>query len=132
MGKAIGLGGVFIQFKGNEQEVKDWYQKMLKLDMSEYGTGFTSGEQLMILTFSKSDSQSSMLNFRVDDITSIVNDLKQENVTIISDITEYPYGKFATFSDPFSNVIELWEANEEEYKKMVLSEIEKYKKTHLN
>ena len=40
MGKIIGLGGVFLQFKGDKQKVQDWYETYLKCDMSAYGTGF--------------------------------------------------------------------------------------------
>ena len=42
------------------------------------------------------------------------------------DIVIYDYGKFAHFTDPFGNYIELWEPNVEVYKKMVKSEIEDY------
>ncbi len=128
MGRVVGLGGVFLQFKGEEKELKDWYQKHLKLDMSDYGTGFIDGEQLTLLTFKRNSSQSPYVNFRVDNIKEIIAYLKAMNISIISDIKEYPYGDFAQFEDPFNNVIELWEPNIIEYKKMVLNEIDNYNK----
>ncbi len=42
------------------------------------------------------------------------------------EIHDYDYGKFAQFEDPFGNIIELWEPNVENYKKMVLKEIESF------
>lgn len=130
MGKAIGIGGVFIHFKGDSKEVFDWYEKYLGLEFSAYGSGFLSGRQLMVLTFKRDDDPNMpYLNLRVDDITSIIDKMKEDKVEIISDVVDYDYGKFATFKDIFGNVVELWEANPEEYIKMVEKEIESYKVT---
>ena len=133
MGKAIGIGGVFIHLKGEEKELFDWYEKHLGMDFSSYGSGFTTGKQLMIISFKRSDNPKlPLINLRVDDIESIINDLKNEKIEIISDITDYDYGKFATFIDPFDNPIELWEANEEKYIEMVKKELEDYKTNRSN
>ena len=128
MGKAIGIGGVFIHFKGESKEIFDWYEKYLDMDFSAYGSGFLSGNQLMVLTFKRDDNPlMPFINLRVDDIESIISIMKKDKIEIISDITDYEYGKFATFKDVFGNVVELWEADEEEYIKMVEKEIENYK-----
>ncbi len=100
------------------------------MDFSAYGSGFVDGNQLMVLTFKRDDNpQMPYLNLRVDDIQTIIDTLKRENIEIISDITEYDYGKFATFIDPFGNAIELWEAYPEAYQELVKDEINKYKKS---
>ncbi len=128
MGKAIGLGGVFIHLKGESKALFDWYEKFLELDFSAYGTGFVHGSQLLVITFKRDDNPNMpYLNFRVDNIASIIDHLKKEKVEILSDIQNYDYGKFATFKDPFDNVIELWEANEEEYRRLVEIELKNYK-----
>jgi predicted enzyme related to lactoylglutathione lyase len=128
MGKAIGIGGVFIHFKGESKEIFDWYEKYLDMDFSAYGSGFLSGNQLMVLTFKRDDNPlMPFINLRVDDIEDIILRMKKDKVEIISDITDYEYGKFATFKDIFGNVVELWEADEEEYIKMVEKELENYK-----
>lgn len=128
MGKAIGLGGVFIHLKGESKALFDWYEKFLELDFSAYGTGFVHGSQLLVITFKRDDNPNMpYLNFRVDNIASIIEHLKKEKVEILSDIQNYDYGKFATFKDPFDNVIELWEANEEEYRRLVEIELKNYK-----
>src|SRR5690554_4983687 len=128
MAKVIGIGGIFAHFKGETKSLYDWYEKNLGLDFSAYGTGFISGEQLMVLTFKRDDNQDMpYLNFRVDDIKALMNHLKSLNTEIISDIKDYDYGKFATIRDPFGNPIELWEADHEAYKALVEQELNQYK-----
>jgi len=129
MGKAIGIGGVFIHFNGDSKELFDFYEKYLGMDFSAYGSGFLEGSQLMVLTFKRDDNPNMpYINLRVDHIKEIVDKLKNDNIEILSDIKDYQYGKFATFKDPFGNVIELWEAQREAYIKMVEKELESYKK----
>jgi lactoylglutathione lyase len=130
MSKIVGLGGVFLQFKGDEQKLKDWYQKQFELDMSDFGSGFIEGEQLTLLAFKRESDFIPLVNFRVDHLKEVIQDLKDQNVEIISEPKEYPYGYFAQFRDPFDNVVELWEPYIEEYKKMVANEIVNYKKKH--
>lgn len=128
MAKAVGIGGVFLQFEGEEKAVLDWYEEQLGLSMTSYGTGFIEGEQLVLLSFKRNDNLNSpYINIRVDDIDSLINKFKSQGIEIISDIQEFPYGKFAQFKDPFTNVIELWEPYVEEYKNMVNKEVKDYK-----
>lgn len=94
--------------------------------MSEFGSGFITGEQLLLITFKRKDGQTPLCNFRVDNLSSIICTLKENNIKIVSDIESYKYGDFATFEDPFGNVIELWEANSIEYRAMVKKEITDY------
>lgn len=130
MAKAVGLGGVFIHMEGDLKELFDWYEKYLGLDFSAYGSGFLEGPQLMVLTFKRDDNPlMPYLNLRVDDIKVIIDRMKENKIEIVSDIADYPYGKFATFKDPFGNVVELWEADHDAYVKMVRDELEKYQKS---
>jgi len=128
MAKAVGIGGVFLHFEGDEKEVMDWYEKNLGFDMTPYGTGFTEGTQYVLLSFKRRENSTSpYLNIRVDDIDAIMSNLIEQGVEVLADTKEYPYGKFSQFRDPFGNAIELWEVYEEEYVKMVKEEIEKYR-----
>lgn len=130
MAKVIGIGGIFLQFKGETKLVHDWYEQHLGLPMSQYGTGFIEGDQLMLVSFERTASDKMpLLNFRVDDVRTMIEHLKAEGCKILSDVVEYPYGLFAGFEDPFGNYIELWEAYTEEYKRMVQDEIVRYKLT---
>ncbi len=50
-----------------------------------------------------------MINYRVEDLAALLEELKKENVTIVDEIAEYDYGKFIHIMDPEGNIIELWE-----------------------
>lgn len=120
MANILGIGGVFLNFKGEPKDVRNWYENILKLNMSPYGTSFIEGEQLSLVSFSRTGKKTDpYINFRVDNIDELVDELKSNNVQITSEIKEFSYGKFAQFVDPFGNYIELWEPYVDEYRKMV-------------
>jgi predicted enzyme related to lactoylglutathione lyase len=50
-----------------------------------------------------------MINYRVEDLAALLEELKKENVTIVDEVAEYDYGKFVHILDPEGNIIELWE-----------------------
>ena len=125
MAKVTGVGGLFLDFKGEKEELHRFYKEYLGLDMSEYGSGFIEGEQMMLLSFKREDENGLLINFRVDDLDEIIKTLRESGLTT-DEIADYDYGKFAHFIDPFGNNIELWEPNAENYKAMVRKEIEKY------
>lgn len=127
MGKAVGIGGIFLHFKGDEKELFKWYEANLGLNMSPYGTGFIEGEQLVLLSFKRSGETGPYINFRVDNISELMVKFKSEGLRVVQEIQSFDYGKFSQVEDPFGNVIELWEPNVEVYKKMVRKEIDEYK-----
>ena len=92
MAKAVGIGGVFLHFEGEEQAVMDWYEKNLGLDMTPYGTGFIEGPQYVLLSFKRGDKPNTpYLNLRVEEIDTLIGNLKEQGLKILSDVTEYPY-----------------------------------------
>ncbi len=129
MGRAVGIGGVFLHFKGDLEAVLKWYEEELGLDMTEYGTGFITGEQLCLISFKRGsdDDNTPYLNFRVVGIEELILNFKNKGLLILMDVEDFSYGKFARIVDPFGNVIELWEPIEDEYRKMVAKEIKDYK-----
>lgn len=50
-----------------------------------------------------------MINYRVDDLVALVEELKKEGVTIVDQIETYEYGKFVHILDNDGNKIQLWE-----------------------
>jgi predicted enzyme related to lactoylglutathione lyase len=59
-----------------------------------------------------------MINYRVNDLTALVGELRKEGVTIVDTIATYDYGKFVHILDAEGNKIELWEPNDVVYEKM--------------
>lgn len=132
MKKATSIGGIFFRSRGPEK-TKVWYQKHLGLNIGEYGTnfewrhaeqpdqkGFTLWSPFARDTdyFGASD-QDFMLNFRVDDLEALVEELRAEGVKITDDIATYDYGKFVHIIDADGRQIELWEPNDDYYDKMI-------------
>jgi predicted enzyme related to lactoylglutathione lyase len=50
-----------------------------------------------------------MINFRVRDLSALLESCRSANVQIIGEVEEYDYGKFGWIMDPEGNKIELWE-----------------------
>ncbi len=50
-----------------------------------------------------------MINFIVEDLSGLLEILKQEGVEVVGDPTDDEYGKFGWIIDPEGNKIELWE-----------------------
>lgn len=48
-----------------------------------------------------------MFNYRVEDLSLLLNKLKEKGVAVIGEIEEYDYGKFGWVIDPEGNKIEL-------------------------
>ena len=122
MKKVTGIGGVF--FKSDDpQAMNEWYAKNLGLTTSAYGTTFEWREaddpskkgSTSWSTFPQDtkyfnpSAKPFMINYRVEDLVSLVEELKKSNVTIVDEIAEYDYGKFIHILDPEGNIIELWE-----------------------
>lgn len=122
MTKVTGIGGVFI--KANDPKaLAAWYDKHLGLALGEHlyqsfewVNENPSAPGNTVFSFFKKESKhfdpstsSFMINFRVKDLKSLIEELKKEGVTIVGDIMEESYGKFGWIMDPEGNKIELWE-----------------------
>lgn len=120
--KVTGIGGIFFKSK-NPNESKEWYGKNLGLAISEYGSSFefrnaNRPDEINYLSwspfsedtdyFSPSEKEF-MINYRVQNIVGLVEQLKTNGVTVVDEIETYDYGKFVHIMDPEGNKIELWE-----------------------
>ncbi|XZF15502.1 VOC family protein [Chitinophagaceae bacterium MMS25-I14] len=126
MKKVTGLGGVFFKCE-NPKDMNEWYAKNLGLPVTDYGAAFewrhaddpSKKGTTAWSTFPQDtkyfnpSARPFMINYRVDDITALVDELKKNNVTIVDEITDSDYGKFVHILDPEGNIIELWEPKEE-------------------
>ena len=50
-----------------------------------------------------------MINYRVENLELLVEQLEKEGVTIVDKIETFEYGKFVHIMDMEGNKIELWE-----------------------
>ncbi|MAQ17961.1 MAG: hypothetical protein CMN30_24585 [Sandaracinus sp.] len=53
-----------------------------------------------------------MINYRVDDLRALVDQLAGAGVPLVKGIDEEPNGLFAWVMDPEGNKVELWEPHE--------------------
>lgn len=60
-----------------------------------------------------------MINYRVENIEALVDELKRDGVNIVDEIETFEYGKFVHIFDIEGNKIELWEPDDNEYDKIV-------------
>lgn len=136
--RVTAIGGIFVK-SNNPQALREWYHNHLGFQTDQYGTSFEwrkadEPESLGYSVWStfKQDTdyfapskKEFMLNFRVENLTWLIEELKKEGINIIGEIQEYEYGKFAHIIDPEDTKIELWESNDEEYAKMLDNNITK-------
>jgi len=50
-----------------------------------------------------------MINYRVENLEALVEEIKKNGVTIVDTIESYDYGKFVHILDAEGNKIQLWE-----------------------
>jgi predicted enzyme related to lactoylglutathione lyase len=120
--KVTGIGGVFF-FSEDPSGTRDWYRDNLGLETNEWGSTFEfrnsdRPEEINYLQWSpfkmndpyfEPSTKPFMINYRVQHIEILVEQLKERGVTVLDEITEYEYGKFVHIMDPEGNKIELWE-----------------------
>ena len=122
MKKVTGIGGIF--FKCDDPNaVKEWYNQHLGLEAGPYGASFewidANNPENKGITQWNVNSQAAklyepstkdfMINYRVDDLEALVQELKNGNVTILDEIATYDYGKFVHILDLEGNKIQLWD-----------------------
>lgn len=129
--RVTGIGGIFFKCK-DPKKMRDWYKDHLGLNTNEYGAvfewyqgsdnskkGFSQWSPFSEKTkYFQPSEKDFMINYRVQNLEKLVEQLKKENVTIVDKIETYEYGKFVHIMDMEGNKIELWEPNDIEYEKL--------------
>ena len=121
--KVTGIGGIFF-YSENIEKTKEWYTKNLGIEINDWGSSsFESRnidhpEQVDPLQWKpfKKDSdyfapskKEFMVNYKVQNLEALVNQLKANGVTILDEMVTYDFGKFIHILDAEGNKIELWE-----------------------
>lgn len=122
MKKVTGIGGIFFKCK-DPNKIKEWYKTHLGLNTNDYGASFEWREDSdstkkgstqwspfpETTKYLEPSNKEFMINYRVENLEALVEELKKEGITIVDKIESYDYGKFIHIMDPEGNKIELWE-----------------------
>lgn len=123
MAKITGIGGVFFKGKGDHKELAAWYNKHLGMPMESWGGTILRWPEdtaedggLTVWTTAAADTKwfspsgsSFMINYRVDNMDEMIEQLKSGGIEIIQGPESHENGKFAWIIDPDGNKVELWE-----------------------
>ena len=99
MKKVTGIGGVFFKCKDPEK-MKDWYKTHLGLNTGPYGASFewyqeADGKKKGLTQWNpfkettkyfEPSPKEFMINYRVDDLEALVEELRKNGVTIVDSI----------------------------------------------
>jgi predicted enzyme related to lactoylglutathione lyase len=117
--RVTGLGGIF--FKAEDpKKLKGWYQEHLGVEMVFKWKDLGDPDATVPAstawcpfkkdtTYFSPSEKSFMINYRVKNLTELLEALKEEGVTVVGEVQEFSYGKFGWIMDPEGNKIELWE-----------------------
>ena len=125
MKRVTGIGGVFFK-SADPQKLKAWYQQHLGFEAKDAVTfewrELMEPERIGLTVWSPfphdtkyfAPSQSPfMINYRVENLDWLLEQLRAEGVQVDERIEEHEYGRFAWATDPEGNRIELWEPPKE-------------------
>jgi len=118
MERVTGIGGFFFRSQ-DPGALARWYEERLgigRVPESEDQTPWRQEAGDTVFAPFEQDSQmigppehTWMLNFRVDDLDAMVEQLRAAGETVNVDPTRYSYGLFAELRDPEGNGIQLWQ-----------------------
>lgn len=123
MKRVTGIGGIFFHAK-DPGALRTWYKTHLGIDVQSWGgAAFTwedaHGNPIKGTTawsigsadgdhFAPSKSPF-MVNYRVDDLTALLQALRAEGCNVLEKTDDSEYGKFGWVIDPEGNKVELWQ-----------------------
>ena len=118
MAKAVGVGGVFLRAR-DPQALSAWYAAHLGIPSQDGGSLAFDGPEatgMTVFAHFPSDTryfgdgeQQAMVNFRVDDLETLLAQLEAAGTRIDPHREDYAYGRFAWIWDPEGNRVELWQ-----------------------
>jgi catechol 2,3-dioxygenase-like lactoylglutathione lyase family enzyme len=116
--RVTGIGGFFFRAK-NPAALGGWYKTHLGIDLvpTDYNQSSWSQEAgpTVFAPFEQDTdyfgdkAKPWMLNFRVQDLDGLVDQLRRASIEVTINPEKYPNGRFARIHDPEGNPIELWE-----------------------
>ena len=120
--RVVGIGGVFLRSK-EPKRLARWYREHLGMEVDDQVLTYewlspTPGHRRGATVWAALASEdrdwgrghpTAMVNYRVEDLTEVLAQLKEEGVTVDGQTEISEYGRFGWVLDPDGNRIELWE-----------------------
>ena len=126
MKRVTGIGGIFFKAK-DAPALRAWYKEHLGIDVQAWGGASldwtdaegkpVGGTTAWLINPQESkhfapSSASFMVNYRVEDLTALLQALRDEGCNVLEKTDDSEYGKFGWVMDPEGNKIELWQPPE--------------------
>ncbi len=123
MKRVTGIGGIFFSAK-DPVALRAWYQRHLGIDVQAWGgAAFTwadadgapmKGTTIWSMVGAEGapfapGTAPFMVNYRVDDLTALLQALRDEGCQVLEKTDDGEYGKFGWVIDPEGHKIELWQ-----------------------
>jgi predicted enzyme related to lactoylglutathione lyase len=123
MARVTGIGGVFFKSNGDHKALAAWYEKNLGIKLEPWGGAILAwpddkapDKGLTVWNAAAKDSEwfapsrsSFMINYRVDDMAGMLEQLKANGIEIVKGPDQEDNGVFAWIMDPDGNKVELWQ-----------------------
>jgi predicted enzyme related to lactoylglutathione lyase len=123
MARVTGIGGVFFKSTSDHKRLAAWYRDNLGMALEDWGGAILKWPQdktvdggLTVWHVAEPESKwfspstsSFMINYRVDDLTALLAQLKTNGIEVVKGPDSDFNGTFAWILDPDGNKVELWE-----------------------
>jgi predicted enzyme related to lactoylglutathione lyase len=118
MQRVTGIGGFFFRAK-DPAGLAAWYEANLGIPSTDTRWSWTQEAGPTVFAPFPTDTdyfgrleQQTMLNFRVDDLDAMLEQLRVAGATVDDQVSEASYGRFGHAVDPEGNRFELWQPGE--------------------
>lgn len=117
MQRVLGIGGIFFKAR-DPKALASWYRDRLGIDIEPWGGAvfrWTGAGSTVWSPFPADTAyfgpgpQAFMVNFRVADLRSLLDRLREEGCVVDDRVEEIEQGLFGWVTDPEGNRIELWQ-----------------------
>jgi predicted enzyme related to lactoylglutathione lyase len=123
MKRVTGIGGIFFNAR-DPAALRAWYQRHLGIDVQPWGgTAFTwtdgaghpmKGNTIWSIGAAEDNpfapgTSPFMVNYRVEDLASLLQALRDEGCQVLEKTDDSEYWKFGWVIDPEGNKVELWQ-----------------------
>ena len=118
MQRVTGIGGFFFRAR-DPAGLAAWYEANLGISSTDTAWSWSQQAGPTVFAPFPTDTdyfgrleQQTMLNFRVDDLDAMLEQLRAAGAAVDDEVSEASYGRFGHAVDPEGNRFELWQPGE--------------------